>query len=376
MSKKPLSIFASLFLIMLVMVMVLSGCGGIKPGIDDPDTETETETTSSATQTTHISVSSTSAPTPTATTSVQTTTASGPSIALDVELPAELETITSLYFKVIPGVPLSQIPRNTKWQWDFGDGSPLDTKVGLTEAYLTNAHSYAKNGDYKVTVSLIDTNTQKSLGTVTKGFIVSDIVSLKKANHFRLTMALSGYVSRTDSIASDYSMKYYDAELKTRDPWTFEWFGEWRQGSAGDWRGDEIKFKGTYERVADTETGQQTTYYTVSGKFLVNTDGIKLTEFYFYGTFDNPAYKGTQADWHYDYLLEFMPVPITKITGGASPKYTYHLKGYEAVYNQVSSISYYERLPDGKSYNWEPEEVEELADSDLLVTIDNLVMNN
>jgi hypothetical protein len=286
-----------------------------------------------------------------------------------------LETMETLIFKAIPSVALNQIPKNTMWQWDFGDGTPLDTKVGLTEPFLTSGHRYVKNGDYQVTLSLIDLTTKKPLASVTKGFIISDIAAFKKINHVRLTLAISGMAERKDITEFESGMKTFDAEIYAKDPWALEWYGEWRMGSPGDWRGDEIKFKGSFHRVASTETGEQTTDYSVSGKILVNKDGMQLVDFYFSKELENPNYKGTENTWRYGYLLELLPIPITKISGGVSPKFTYNLKGYEKIYYLIKYASYAESFPDGKIIDWFPEEIDNLTGSELQVILDTLVLH-
>jgi hypothetical protein len=261
------------------------------------------------------------------------------------------------------------------WQWDFGDGTPPDTKVGLTEPFLTSGHRYLKNGDYKVTLSLIDLATKKPLVTTTKGLIISDIAAFKKTNHVRLTLAISGMAERKDVTEFESSMKTFDAEIYAKAPLNFEWYDEWRMGSAGDWRGDEIKFKGSYELVAKTETGEQTTNYAMSGKIMVNADGIQLVDYYFTKELSNPNYKGTEGTWRFEYLLELMPIPITKINGGQSPKFQYHLKGYDKIYPLIKYASYAETFPTGKMIEWYPEEIDDLTSSDLQVTVDTLVLN-
>ena len=290
-------------------------------------------------------------------------------------MPPVLETMETMMFKAKPNVALNQIPVNTMWQWDFGDGTPPDTKVGLTEPFLTTGHRYVKNGDYQVTLNLIDLATKKPLATTSKRFIISDIASFKKTNHLRLTLTISGFEERLDAVGFDSYMKTFDAELYTREPWTFEWFGEWRMGSPGDWRGDEIKFKGDYLLVANTETGEQTTKYSMSGKILVNANGIQLVDFDYTKVMENPDYKGTDKNWRYEYGLGLAPIPITKITGGGSPKFQYHLKGFDNINPLIKTVGYYEIFPDGKNIEWHPQITDDLAESDLQIIMDTLVMN-
>jgi hypothetical protein len=365
----------SLLFIVLALVLLLTplSCSNAESKTATNTTGTKTPSTSQTAVT--ASTSKTASTSAAATNTVSATTAPVSNITLDIELPPVLETLETLMFKVVPNVPISQIPVNTQWQWDFGDGTALDTKVGLTEPFLTGGHRYTKNGDYKVTVNLIDLATKKPLATASKGFIVSDIAALKKTNHIRLTLALSGMAERKDVTEFEASMKTFDAEIYAKDPWTFEWYGEWRMGSAGDWRGDEIKFTGSYHMVADTETGEQTTDYTMSGKILVNTDGIQLVDFNFSKEFENPKYKGTEWTWRFEYQLELMPLPVTKISGGESPKFLYNLKGYEKLYPLTKYAFYGETFPTGKIMEWFPQEIDDLTSSDLQVTLDTLVLH-
>jgi hypothetical protein len=370
MGKRSLFGFTRLFIVLELALLVTSlSCTSIDNGL------TTANTTTASTTTTAVTTTSTSKATTPTKSSVQPTATSTINISLDIELPPVLETLETMMFKAKPNVALNQIPVNTMWQWDFGDGTPPDTKVGLTEPFLTSGHRYAKNGDYQITLSLIDLATKKPLTTTTKRLIISDIASFKKTNHLRLTLAISGVAERTDATEFESNMKTFDADAYLKDPWTFEWFGEWRMGSPGDWRGDEIKFKGSYQQVVKTETGEQTKKYSMSGKILVNTDGIELVDFYFLNDLDNPKYKGTDGYWRYEYLLELMPIPITKINGGESPKFQYHLKGYDKVYPVIKYASYAETFPTGKMIEWYPEEIDALTGSDLQLTVETLVLH-
>ena len=370
MKKRQLFSFRLLWVLLTpALVITLLSCTGAGNNSTNTTTKTTTKTTSSVTTT------STSKTTATTTNTVQTTANPVSNISLDIELPPVLETMETLMFKAIPSVALNQIPVNTMWQWDFGDGTPLDTKVGLTEPFLTSGHRYLKNGDYKVTLNLIDLATKKPLATAAKGFIISDIAAFKKTNHVRLILALSGMAERKDVPEFEAGMKTFDAEIYAKDPWALEWYEEWRMGSPGDWRGDEIKFKGSYHLVANTETGEQTTDYLVNGKILVNKDGIQLVNFHFDKELINPNYKGTEATWRFGYLLELLPIPLTKINGGESPKFFYNLKGYEKIYYLIKYASYAETFPTGKIIEWYPEEIDNLTGSDLQVTLDTLVLH-
>jgi hypothetical protein len=354
----------------LSLAVSLMGCSGAETKPVSTGSKTTSTSTSKASTTTSASKT-----TPTTGSSTSTTTPPASNIVLDIELPPVRETLETLIFKVKPSVALNQIPVNTMWQWDFGDGTPLDTKIGLTEPFLTGGHRYLKNGDYVVTASLIDLATKKPLASVTKGFIISDIAAFKKTNHVRLTLAISGMGERKDVTEFESGMKTFDAEAYAKEPWNLEWYGEWRMGSPGDWRGDEIKFKASYHRVANTETGEQTTDYTVSGKIIVNKDGIQITDFSYDMELVNPDYNGTDGTWRFGYFLELLPLPITKISGGESPKFTYNLKGYEKIYYLIKSASYAESFPTGKIIEWYPEEIDDLTGSDLQVTLDTLVLH-
>jgi hypothetical protein len=360
-------------LLFAVLALALSITSLSCTSTDNKSTIASTKTTSTATAA--VTTASTSKTTTPAKSTVPPTAASPANISLDIELPPVLETLETMMFKAKPGVALNQIPVNTMWQWDFGDGSPPDTKVGLTELFLTTGHRYVKNGDYQVTLSLIDLATKKPLATAAKRFIISDIASFKKTNHLRMTLTISGMEERKDAIGFESYMKTFDAELFTREPWTFEWFGEWRMGSPGDWRGDEIKFKGDYLLVANTETGEQTITYSMSGKILVNTDGMQLVDFDYTKELKNPDYKGTDKNWSYEYGLGLAPIPITKITGGESPKFQYHLKGFDNINPLIKTVGYYEIFPDGKMIEWHPEITDDLTESDLQIIMDTLVMH-
>jgi hypothetical protein len=340
--------------------------------VDNKSPITNTTTTSI---TTAVGTTSTSKATSPTTISVQPSANSATNISLDIELPPVLETLETMMFKAKPNVALNQIPVNTMWQWDFGDGTPLDTKVGLTEPFLTSGHRYTKNGDYQITLSLIDLATKKPLTTTTKKMIISDIAAFKKTNHLRLTLAISGMAERQDVTEFESSMKTFDAEAYSKEPYNLEWFGEWRMGSPGDWRGDEIKFKSSYQLISKTETGDQTKNYSMSGKILVNTDGMQLVDFKYSQDLSNPNYKGTAGYWRYEYALEMNPMPITKINGGNSPKFQYHLKGYDQVYPITKYVFYGETFPTGKIIEWYPEEIDDLTGSDFQLTVDTLVLH-
>ncbi len=298
------------------------------------------------------------------------------SISLDIELPPVLETVESLVFKVKPSVALEQLPVNASWQWDFGDATPVDTKVGRTEPYLTTGHRYARNGDYQIKVSLVDLTTNKALATVTKGFIVSDIVSIKRVNHLQLILKLSGMTEITDAKGlpepSQVNMRTFNEELFRKQPWTFEWTNEWRSGSPGQWGGDEIKFKGTYNIVRNTETGEQTTEYAVTGKITVSSEGIKLVDYYSTSDFRNPNYKGGTTGWFVETTLELNPIPITKISGGKAPKFQTRIQGYESIWGYLKSAFHHELLPNGKQNDWGPTHAPELPESDLQIVFDSL----
>jgi hypothetical protein len=362
--------FGWLFIVLTLALLVISlSC----TSVDNKSTIADTTTTSTTTPA--VTATSTSTATTPIKSSVQPTATPIINISLDIEVPPVLETLETMVFKAKPNVALNQIPVNTMWQWDFGDGTPPDTKVGLTEPFLMSGHRYAKNGDYQITLSLIDLATKKPLTTTTKRLIISDIASFKKTNHLRLTLAISGMAERKDVTEFESSMKTFDAEAYSKDPWNLEWIDEWRMGSPGDWRGDEIKFKGSYQLITKTETGEQTKNYSMSGKILVNTDGIQLVDFDYLYDLSNPNYKGTDGYWGYEYVLELKPIPITKINGGESPKFQYNLKGYDKLYPLIKNAVYTETFPTGKMIEWYPEEIDALTGSNLQFTVDNLVLH-
>jgi hypothetical protein len=335
-----------------------------------PNSKTPNATSASTNRT---PTSSSALPLP-ADTNTKPTSAS--SISLDIELPPVLETVENLVFKVKPSVAPETIPANTQWQWDYGDGTPLDTKVGRTEPFLSTGHRYAKNGDYQVKVSLVDLTTKKVLATTTKGFIVSDIVSIKKVNHMQLILKLTGETTVRDSKdvweSSQEYTRTFNEELFRKQPWTFEWTNEWRSGSAGQWGGDEIKFKGTYRTVQNTETGEQTKEYSVTGKITVSSEGIRLVDYSSAWSLRNPNYKGSTAGWFVDSAVELKPIPITKISGGDAPKFQTRIQGYESVWGYLIHASYGESLPTGKENDWQPMHYPDVPGSELQMVFDTL----
>jgi hypothetical protein len=121
--------FRLIFIILaLALLLAPLSCtsAGKKSTIEDTNTNTNTKTAS--TTKTAVTTTSASKTTPTTTNSLQTTATSAPNISLDIELPPVIETMETLMFKALPDVALNQIPVNTQWQWDFGDGTPLETK--------------------------------------------------------------------------------------------------------------------------------------------------------------------------------------------------------------------------------------------------------
>jgi hypothetical protein len=302
--------------------------------------------------------------------------ASASNISLDIELPPILETVENLEFKVKPNVAPETIPANTQWQWDFGDGTPLDTKVGRTEPFLSTGHRYAKNGDYQVKVSLVDLTTRKALATATKAFVVSDIVSIRKVNHMQLILKLTGATTVRDSKdvweSEQEYLRTFNEELFRKQPWTFEWTNEWRSGSAGRWGGDEIKFKGTYRTVINTETGEQTKEYSVTGKITVSPEGIKLVDYSSVSGLRNPNYKGSPAGWFVDTTVDLKPIPVTKISGGDAPKFQTRIQGYESVWGYLIDAGYRETLPNGKSNDWQPSHYPDVPGSELQIVFDKL----
>jgi hypothetical protein len=369
--------FAGATLLMAIVVL-LPACGqndsliatttsttSYSPNSKTPDT------TSGSTNRTPTSSSALPQP---ADTNIKATSASN--ISLDIELPPTLETVENLVFKVKPSVALEAIPVNTQWQWDFGDGTPLDTRVGRTEPFLSTGHRYAKNGDYQVKVSLVDLTTKKTLATTTKGFIISDIVSIKKVNHMQLILKLSGETEVKDSkgvwVSSQAYLRTFNEELFRKQPWTFEWTNEWRSGSAGRWGGDEIKFKGTYRTVQNTETGEQTKEYSVTGKITVSSEGIKLVDYSSAWSLRNPNYKGSAAGWFVDTAVELKPIPITKISGGDAPKFQNRIQGYESVWGYLIDAAYGESHPNGNEDGWQFMEMPQLPGTELQIVFDTL----
>lgn len=313
----------------------------------------------------------------TTTTSTNTNSTDKPNIALEIEIPEVLETLETIMFKANLSVALDKLPLNATWQVEFGDGTPVETKVGREESDLLFGHRYLKNGDYQIKLSLTDPTTKQTLATATEKFIISDITSIRKTNHLQLILTLSGKTERKDTTAvPEYNLRYFNDDLKPKEPWTFEWFDELRTGSPGQWGGDEIKFKGSYKSISNVDSGTQTKEYWISGKIVVDRDGIKLVDYNHMKQFSNPNYNGTGKEWSYDYSLKLNPVPITKLVGGDSPKYQYHLQGYDQIYPYVEFATYSEHFADGKEIQWQPMLKPELTGSDLSIIIETFKLTN
>ena len=378
MKRKQISGLKTLsFLLVLACLLLLFGCStsGKQGTVATVPSVNSSSTTTPATTKTTIPVAQTTPKTSSATQSTSVTTALNSNISLEIELPVLLETLETLIFKVKPTITTVQIPRNALWQWEFGDGTQPETKLA---EYVTAGHRYTKVGAYTIKLSLIDQPSKQALATTTKGFIISDIDSIKKTNHLRLTLVLSGQTSYRQEVKQpEYNKKTFDSELYQKDPWTFEWFEEWRNGDAGRWGGDEIKFKGDYFSQTLAETGTQTTEYYVSGKIVSTAEGMRLEDYYYYKKFSNPEYKGTDKEWIYYYQLELKPISITKISGGESPKYQYRLQGYEKIYPYIEYAGYTDNFYNSKSeIQWQPMEIDYLTGSDLQIAIDTYKLTN
>jgi hypothetical protein len=358
----------------LAGLSLLSACG---PGNPDPlALSTSPSTTAPAGKSTTPPGNPVSSPAATAPagTTVKPNPASG--LKLEVELPAVLETLETLIFKVKPNVPLDQIPKNTQWRWEFGDGSPPETKIGTTEPFLTGGHRYNKNGDYQVKVSLVDLTTKQELASAAKGFIVSDIASIRVTNHLQLILSLSGLMTHEPPTA-DYDFVMWDLgdEIFRKPPYAFEWTDEWRNGSPGGWRGDEIKFKGSFKSVIQSETGTQTREHFISGTISVSPEGMTLSNYYYVLDFENPNYKNTGGGWTYGKELKLKPIAIAKVNGGASPKFQFRAKGYEPIYNCLTYAGYSEHFYDDKERYWSPQPRETLTQSNMVLTFETLNLN-
>jgi hypothetical protein len=355
----------------LVFLLLLIGCNSTaKSGITST---VPNEKSSAATQTTLKTTPTINQATPIPATG--TSSSLNSNMSLDIEMPVLLETLETLIFNVKPTVTTGQIPPNALWQWEFGDGTPLETKLASSPMV---GHRYTKIGVYTIKVSLIDQLSKQALATTSKGFIISDIDSIKKTNHLRLTLVLSGQTSYSqDAHPPEYNLKTFDSELYLKDPWTFEWFEEWRNGDPGRWGGDEIKFKGDFLSENQAETGTQTTEYWVSGKIVATAEGMMLEDYYYFKKFSNPDYKGTDKEWRYDYQLEMKPIPITKVTGGKSPKYQYHLQGYEKIYPYIDYAGYTDNYYNSRAeIQWQPMFLDNLKGSDLQIAIDTYKLTN
>lgn len=329
-----------------------------------------------AKNTTTTSNTSSTKTTTSTTTSTSSKTMVISNIVLDIEPPPVLETLETLIFKTRLNVALDQLPQNVIWQWEFGDGTTAETKVGRTESVMMTGHRYLKNGDYQMKLTLIDQTTKQTLATTTKQLIISDIAAIKSTNHLRLTLTLSGKIETKNATAApEYNLKTFDDELYRKTPFTFEWFDEKRNGAPGQWVGDEIKFKGSFKSVVQAETGAQTKEYWITGKIVVDKDGIKMVDYYYLKQFSNPNYNGTGKDWSWDCGLKLNSITVTKITGGAAPKFQYHLQGYDQIYPYVEFATYSEILLNGKEIQWQPMLRPEIIGSDLQIVIDTYKLN-
>ena len=335
-----------------------------------PLTSSISSQTSSSSTITNVKPSTASVTPSASKTSTATTTPKPTALtySLEIELPSVLETVETLMFRVKPAVPLDQLPQNSFWKWDFGDGTPGDTKVGRTEPYLTTGHSFTKNGDYQVRVSLIDQDKKQEVGSATKRFIISDITAIKRINYLELIYKISGLNEYTPPTSNyyDFVMRNMGGGISLKQ-WTLEWCEEWRSGSEGGWRGDEIKFKGTYTSSINSDTGIQNKQYAISGMFFTSPEfnGLKLSNFTYEMLFDNPNYKGTANMWRFEYYLELKDIFLSKVRGGTNPWFQYRTKGYEQVYNYTKSASYFEHFPDNREIEWSPQPRENLTDSAL-----------
>jgi hypothetical protein len=100
---------------------------------------------------------------------------------------------------------------------------------------------------------------------------------------------------------------------------------------------------------------------------------MKLVDLYYLKQFSNPAYKGTDKEWIYDYQLKLNPITIKKLYGGESPKYQIRLHGYEIIYPYIEYAAYTDNFYNSRSdIEWQPMFLPELKGSDLQITIDTL----
>jgi PKD repeat protein len=236
------------------------------------------------------------------------------SITLDIEVPDLLETNYGLNFKAIPSLPLEQIPQNTAWKWDFGDGSAPYIRIGRSEVYLNASHPFAKNGTYEIKLSLVDRTSDQVYATTSKKIIIDDSVSLSKTNRFSNSLHVYGKVEG-DGPGLGLTLKGFGHGFYQQPPLqTFQW-------------SSATSFKGTWQETSTTSRGVQTNIHELEGTISVSSQGIKITSYTYTHTFNSPDYEGPGKGWKYTEKVMLKDVPLTKINGGDEPKYTAKIQG-------------------------------------------------
>jgi PKD repeat protein len=136
-------------------------------------------------------------------------------------------------------VPLEQIPQNTAWKWDFGDGSAPYIRIGRSEVYLIATHPFAKNGTYEVKLSLVDRTSDQVYATTTKKITIDDSVSLSKTNRISTSLSVYGKVEG-DGPGFGLTTKSFGLGFYQQPPLqTFQWPSA--TSFKGTWRNNDIE---------------------------------------------------------------------------------------------------------------------------------------
>jgi hypothetical protein len=259
----------------------------------------------------------------------------GTVVSLDIEGSDALETLQSYNFIAKPNIPVAQLPPDTAYKWDFGDGTTPVITAYSTERFLITPHIYIKNGDYEIKLSLIDKSTQQELAVTTKKVTVNDLNSINKTNHIRLLLGLYG-LTEGNGPGLGPTTKSFGSEYFSNSPWTFEWV-------------TPTTFKGTFEDVATTSKGIQTTISEVTGTISISAEGVWLENYTYKYKFSCPNYDGSGNEWesYYRVQLRSKRIPLTKLSGGENPKYYFSIQGTD-VAQYITESAYQENFPNGQ----------------------------
>ena len=371
----------SLIAVIIAFSLIISSCGE-GPGLPlNSSNGVPVNPTSSATPRSPAGSSSEVASTtiPASITQPASQSTTQTNISLDIELPSLLETAQGMTFKAKPDVPLTQIPQNTAWLWDFGDDTAPVTQVGRTEAYLNAGHVYARNGEYQIRLSLIDRTTKKEYASTIKDLVINDSASLRKTNHAKIIVRLNGDVSGNGPgqgwLVNDeagFTATTFGGEYSNLSPTLFEWAGERSAGwgsMSGDWRGQENDFIGTL-KITSTKSEEEINK-SFAGTVAITPDGISLKTGGCDYSLYYPNYEGSGKLWHIYEDLTLNDVPLTKLWGGDYPKYYCLLQG-ESVVPYVVGANSSEFFPNGQENTWNYMWVDTLPPIEIEITFDRL----